>query len=76
MRGTVSSLGKNFVLRDTFAGFRIPMLNKGGPPVELPSLWDTRVWAESLWMTHPGKRLVKDSVGQFLQTPDTGQDMK
>ena len=36
--------------------FRIPMLNKGSPPIELPSLWGTRVRAESLLMMHPGKR--------------------
>jgi len=27
-------------------------------------------------MTHPGKCCVKDSVGQFLHTPDIGQDTK
>jgi len=42
--------------------FRLPVLTKGGPPIELPSLRGTRVPAESLLMTHPGKR----SVSQFL----------
>ena len=42
-------------------------------PVELPSLW---VLAESLLITHPGICWIKDSISQFLQTPDTGQDTK
>jgi len=29
---------------------------------------------ESLLLTHPRKQWVKDSVGQFLHTPDTHQD--
>ena len=32
--------------------------------------------AKSLLMTRPRKRRIKDSVGQFLHDPDTGQDMK
>ena len=36
----------------------------------------TWVQAESLLMPHPGKCGVKDSVGQFLQNLNTGQNMK
>jgi len=49
----------------------ISALNKGGSPIELPSLWGTWVRAESLLLTYPGQ--CWDSVVQFLQTPDTGQ---
>lgn len=45
---------------------QIMMLNNGGPPIKLPYLWNTQVQAEKLIMTHPVKRWVKDSVGQFL----------
>ena len=45
---------------------RISTLNRGNPPIKLPSLWGTRVQAESLLMTHPGERQVRDSVGHFL----------
>jgi len=34
------------------------------------------VRVETPLMTYPGKRLVKDSVDQFLQTPDTGHGTK
>jgi len=34
--------------------------------MELPSLWGTRVQAEILLMSHPGK----DSVGLLLHTPE------
>ena len=39
--------------------FRNAALDKGGPSIELQSLWGTRVQPESLLMTHPGKRWVK-----------------
>jgi len=51
-------------------------LNKGGPPNELSSKGSTGAQAENLLMMHPEKHRVKDSVGQFLQTSDTGQDMQ
>jgi len=38
-----------------FHRFRIPTLNLGGPPIELPSLWCTQT--ESLLIKHPRKRM-------------------
>jgi len=55
---------------------RIPMLNKRGPPAELPSLWGTRVQAESLLMVHPGIGWFKYSVGNYCTTPDCCLVMK
>jgi len=55
---------------------RIPILDKGGPLVELPSVWDRWVQAESLLKLAPGKGWAKCSVDQFLHTPNAGQDMK
>lgn len=46
------------------------MLNKGGPPIELPYLW---VSARRRTL---GSAESKDSVGQFLRTRDSGQDTK
>jgi len=54
------SLGQFFGFGETLSfatprRFRIPMLNKGDPPIELPSLWGMRVQAESLLTMHPRK---------------------
>jgi len=48
---------------------RLPMLNKGGPPLELPSLWSTRVQEASLLTTRPGRHWVKDSTGRSIYAP-------
>ena len=40
----------------------------------IPSLWGTRVNADSLLMMHPGIHRIKDLIRQFLHTPDTDQD--
>jgi len=64
-----------FVFRYTLVGV-IPTFNKGGSPKGLLSKWGIRVQAQSLLMTHPGKCWIKESVGQFLQAPDPGQDKK
>ena len=53
-----------------------PYVNNRGPPIELPSLCGMRTDAESLRRTHSGKRSVEETIGQFLHTPDTGQDAK
>lgn len=42
-----------------------PMLNKGGPPVQLSSLWGTWTQSEILLTLHPVKCWVKDWVGEF-----------
>ena len=55
--------------------FRIPTLNKGGPPIVTFSMGRAGATKNSANDT-PCKCWVKDSVGQFLQTSDTGQDMK
>ena len=53
------------------------MSNKGGSPIELPSLWSTRVQAESLLFSNAlWKTLNQDSVGHFLHGFDAGQDTK
>ena len=53
--GLILGLGDTFISQHPHR-FRTVTLNKGGPPVELPSLWGKRVQAESLLMTQPGKR--------------------
>jgi len=56
--------------------FRISTLNEGGPPIELPSLWDTLVQVESPLMLRPGKHWIKHSVDQFLEIPDLAKIRK
>ena len=73
--GSTTSSSKIFVFRYTLVGV-IPTFNKGGSPKGLLSKWGIRVQAQSLLMTHPGKCWIKESVGQFLQAPDPGQDKK
>ena len=54
---SISSSAKNLIFL-----FPIPR-EKKAPPIELPSLWGTRVLAESLLMAHTGKRWIQDSLG-------------
>ena len=80
---SIPSSGKNFFfcLLQHPRRFWIPLLNKGGPHIEVPSLWGTWEQAESLLMAHSEKCRVKDSIGRFLHTPwpltlDPGQVKK
>lgn len=54
--------------------FWIVTLNKGGPPIELPSIWGHGCKQKSpnvtFWET------LSFSLGQFMQTPDTGPNTK
>jgi len=50
----------------------LDQLNIETPLIELSSLWD----AESSLITHSGRGLVKDSIGHFQHSHDTGQDTK
>ena len=45
----------------------IQKFNKGGPTIELLSVWGMRVQAESLLIMHPVKRRVKESVDRFCK---------
>jgi len=52
---SIPSSGRKVGLPQEPLDFRTPTSNNGCPPLELPSLWGTRVQAESLLMMHPGK---------------------
>jgi len=71
-----NTFDKGFLIRFEFVFCNILVLNKERPTIELLSLWATWVQAESLFMSHLGKHLVKDSKGQFLQASDYSQDRK
>jgi len=53
---------------------QILLLNTGGPPIEVPSLWGTWMQPWGILMMHPEKRWIKDSFDRFLHTP--GQDTR
>jgi len=55
--GSIPSLGIDFVCRNIFVGFG----SWGGPPIELSSLWGTRVQAESLSM----RDLLRETLSQM-----------
>jgi len=67
------ALYRRFPVRPKDFPFTTPSISDPDVKKERHSLW--RVQAKSLLVKHPGKRWV-NSVGQFLQTPHYGLDIK
>jgi len=53
--GSIPCSAKSLVFRNILDGLVLDLENKGSPPIELPSLWGTRVLAENLLIIQLGK---------------------